>query len=400
MRRRSAAYRCAVLLIAVTAMVCAVKSHGDESSSPKTPRLHWEPVASGVDGEGRLVLSGLTPEQLTALQRRIDDDSSWDELLGLYVASSGVDAPAVAGKYAVELAQVTFRPHYPLAPGTAYRARLQLAALGAATSAATNTVVELEISGPMRSPPQRARVVAVSPAADVVPQNLLKFYLSFSQPMSRGGSYRHIRLERSDGSLVEAPFLELGEELWNESGTRFTLLLDPGRIKRGLRPHEEAGLALRVGADYALVVDAAWQDAQGQTLTESFRKEFHVIGPDRTQPQVERWKIFSPTTASEAPLQIAFDESLDEALAQRALAVRNADGDLVEGEFTFADDVGSVRFAPQTPWRAGAYRLEIDGSLEDLAGNSVGRAFETSYDPNGPPVTSTQRSFLSFVVGP
>ena len=37
------------------------------------------------------------------------------------------------------------------------------------------------------------------------------------------------------------PFLELEQELWSGDGRRFTLLFDPGRIKRGLKPREEQG---------------------------------------------------------------------------------------------------------------------------------------------------------------
>ena len=38
------------------------------------------------------------------------------------------------------------------------------------------------------------------------------------------------------GQAVADPFLELDEELWSTDGRRFTLLFDPGRIKRGLKP--------------------------------------------------------------------------------------------------------------------------------------------------------------------
>ena len=34
------------------------------------------------------------------------------------------------------------------------------------------------------------------------------------------------------------------------------------------------------------------------------------------------------------------------------------------------------RFIPDEPWKAGEYRLKVDRSLEDLAGNHIGRAFD------------------------
>ena len=46
--------------------------------------------------------------------------------------------------------------------------------------------------------------------------------------------------------------LEVGEELWDADQCRLTLFFDPGRIKRGLRPHLEAGPPLTEGEAYRL----------------------------------------------------------------------------------------------------------------------------------------------------
>src|SRR5262249_56091734 len=81
----------------------------------------------------------------------------------------------------------------------------------------------------------------VYPSRKELPENLLRFYFHFSAPMSRGDVYQYIRLLDAAGKPIEAPFLELEQELWDESGRRFTLLIDPGRIKRGLKPREEGG---------------------------------------------------------------------------------------------------------------------------------------------------------------
>jgi hypothetical protein len=58
-------------------------------------------------------------------------------------------------------------------------------------------------------------VSQVYPTAEVLPENLLKFYVHFSAPMSSGHIYDHIRLiGDSTGKEVELPFLEIDEELW------------------------------------------------------------------------------------------------------------------------------------------------------------------------------------------
>ncbi len=59
-------------------------------------------------------------------------------------------------------------------------------------------------------------------------RNQLKFYIHFSAPMSRGEAYRRIHLLDAEGQVLEAVFLELGEELWDPPMQRFTLLCDPG----------------------------------------------------------------------------------------------------------------------------------------------------------------------------
>src|SRR5262249_58737339 len=124
---------------------------------------------------------------------------------------------------------------------------------------------------------------SVYPSADVLPENLLKFYLHFSAPMSRGHSYDHIHLQDEAGKDVKLPFLEIDEELWDPTMTRLTLFIDPGRIKRGVRPLEEIGPALESGKSYTLVIDREWKDAAGNPLRDAFRKTFKV-GPTDREP--------------------------------------------------------------------------------------------------------------------
>ncbi len=122
-------------------------------------------------------------------------------------------------------------------------------------------------SHPIQPAQPTAKVAEVYPSSAELPENLLHFYLHFSAPMSRGEAYRHISLvNAATGKAVDSPFLELDEELWSSDGTRFTLVFDPGRIKRGIKPREELGPVLEAGKSYLLVVDRDWPDAQGRPL--------------------------------------------------------------------------------------------------------------------------------------
>jgi hypothetical protein len=54
-------------------------------------------------------------------------------------------------------------------------------------------------------------------------------------------------------------------------------------------------------------------------------------------------------------------------------------------------------FEPEKPWALGDHQLLIDATLEDLAGNSIGRLFEV-YLPSGRPADVDQFR-LPFTIG-
>jgi hypothetical protein len=278
------------------------------------------------------------------------------------------------GDYRIDSGRIVFEPRFPLKAGLAYRVNFDTSRLPGRKLPPARLAKVLKIPAAVAGPP--ARVVAVYPSRDVLPENQLKFYIQFSAPMGRGEAYRRVHLLKQDGSRVEDPFLELGEELWDPDGTRFTLFFDPGRIKRGLKPREEVGPSLEEGHSYTLVVDADWSDAAGRPLAAPFRKAFRVGSPDDSQPDAERWKISLPAAGTRDALVVLLDEPLDWAMLQRVIVVRDPQGNNLVGDVT--TDLQETRwsFVPSRDWAAGDYRLEVDVALEDLAGNSLERPFE------------------------
>src|SRR5207248_11128748 len=107
-----------------------------------------------------------------------------------------------------------------------------------------------------------------------------------------------------------------------------------------------------------------------------FRKSFTAGPPDDTQPDPKSWKLTAPASGGRAALEVNFPKALDHALLQRLLWVIDGDGRRVAGTVRVSDAETRWAFAPEKPWRAGRYRLVIDATLEDLAGNSVARSFE------------------------
>jgi hypothetical protein len=196
-------------------------------------------------------------------------DLRWPQILGITVsmpaaASAASRLPPMLGKYAVTHETVRFQPRFPLERGVEYRAVFRPPP---ASGTSDFPRIERTFVLPATSLPP-TRVVAIYPSSRELPENLLRFYLKFSAPMSQGKSYGYVRLRDETGSEIARPFLELPQELWSPDGTRLTLLFEPGRVKRGLVPRAEEGSILTAGRSYTLTIDANWPDAEGRPLKE------------------------------------------------------------------------------------------------------------------------------------
>lgn len=329
---------------------------------------------------GNIEVTGLSKAALAAPEKA----------LTVYVDRPGKrdGQPAVLGTHKADKGRVVFTPRFPLTPGLGYRVVVRDGA----------KPVEVVLSIPKEKKGPTAFIKAVYPTADKLPENQLKFYLHFSAPMKQSDSYRHIKLIGEKGKAVDLPFLELDEELWSPDGTRFTLFFDPGRIKRGLKPREEAGPALEEGKTYTLVIDRAWEDADGTPMKETFRKTFKVGAPDDTQPDVKTWKL-TPPKSGRAALRVTFPKPMEHALLHRLLWVVDGEGKRVAGTIAVSDRETAWAFTPAADWREGSYKLVADTRLEDLSGNSLGRPFEVDVLRKVERTIKTETVGLPFRVG-
>ena len=106
------------------------------------------------------------------------------------------------------------------------------------------------------------------------------------------------------------------------------------------------------------------------------RKSFDVLPPDDTPIDIGTWKIEPPASGTRDPLVVRFAEPLDRALLERMLSITDSAGQSVAGAIEIDEQETRWRFSPTEPWNAGDYQLVADTRLEDLAGNSIGRAFD------------------------
>lgn len=294
--------------------------------------------------------------------KAVEPSKGWAAVFQVYAGDG--DVPPALGAYRVDGGELLFQPRYPIT----VKSR-------AVFRAPSSAPVEVTFEG-ATVPRSSTRVEYVYPSTSLIPENQLKFYLTFSAPMSRGEAWRRIRLLDGNGARVELPFLEIDQELWDRENRRLTVLFDPGRIKRGLLPLAEEGPAIENGRQYTLVIDQDWHDATGAPLVEAFRKSFRVGPTDRTVPDPKNWQVIPPGAGG---LALDFPESMDWALLLRVIDVRGPDGP-VTGAVEIDREETRWRFTPDSPWKPGAYQLLIDDTLEDLAGNRVGRPFDRDLD--------------------
>ncbi len=287
--------------------------------------------------------------------------------LELFAEVGSADPPPVIGEQIDVDGVPGFKPKYPLAAGMSYRVRYL----------DPNGIFHRDaFSIPKATTLPSTHLEAIYPTTSLIPENQLKFYFQFSGPMGRGDAYQHVHLEDPEGERISLPFLELDQELWDPSGTRLTIFFDPGRVKRGLLPMEEAGVPVEEGKSYKLVVSSKWRDAEGLPLTESVTKAFRVTSPDREPPDVGSWILGAPTAGSRDPLDVQFPEPMDRGLLERVIEIETIGGKVVAGTVAIDRDETRWRFTPDEPWAAGRFNVAAAVYLEDLAGNSLERPFE------------------------
>jgi hypothetical protein len=296
----------------------------------------------------------------------------------VYAEGAGPGAP-MAGNYAIENGHIRFTPRFPLRAGVPYQVSFDRDCLfdapDADCRAGPGTDARFTIGADVLAP--AARVAMIEPRAQALPANLLRFYIHFTAPMAQiENIYDQVSLVRSDGSVVDSPFLNLSWNLWDDGQKRLTVLLDPGRIKRGVGPNLQAGPPLVEGETYTLRIGSGLRDALGRPLAATIDKTFTVVAPVRERLDPLGWTIAAPPSGSREPLRVVSPERLDSGNFARSIAIIGPDGLRVIGAAAFVPDTLEWRFIPKAAWLPGRYRIVVRGDIEDVSGNSVQSALD------------------------
>jgi hypothetical protein len=354
--------------------LCAVLT---ACSAPSAPRIDLDlsnPKTPAV------VVRGLSRGDLNALDRAALSREAWTSLLRVVVATDGKPAIVpVTGSYAVTDGTIRFTPIVPLEPGRAYLVVLDPAAAPRGVLDGTQ-VLSHTVTTPAAPRAAPVHVTDIYPSGSAVPANLLRMYVEFSGPMGARPGQDYIRLVDGEGKDIVDALLPLDTDLWNGDRTRFTILFDPGRVKRGILPNRRMGRPLRPGGTFSVLVARDWPDAHGQPLSDAFKKTYRVGPPREVGLSTRSWQLTAPPHNTRDALRVTFPFPLDRGLLQRALTILHVDA---TGERTIAGDViveaGETgwRFVPAEPWSTGDYVISVLPALEDPSGNRIGLAFET-----------------------
>ena len=288
-------------------------------------------------------------------------------------ASIGDDLPNVFGRYHVLEDGVRFIPHFPFERGLSYRASFDPRPL---SRPELSDVLTLEFSLPREQSPLPAEVKHILPSSDRLPENLLRFYVCFSNSMQRGRVRAEISLVGPDGEPAHDTLYRAPVELWDRSMRCLTVLLDPGRLKRGVGPHRELGPPLKSGQRYTLAIGSGMVDISGRPLRQSFYKPFFVTEAVREPIKIAHWKILPPATKSRQPLAIKFPKPLNWALLRQAITITPEDGAPILGRIAIDQDERQWSFTPTSPWVAGSYSVRVASCIEDVCGNGLVAAFD------------------------
>lgn len=277
-----------------------------------------------------------------------------------YLSTTMADTP-IAGTWTSD-SVLSFRPAVPLRNATNYRLML-------------GDLEYLQFTTPASvSSPKLQRIL---PDRDMVPSNLLKINLVFSEPMTESGGIEALSLfDLTDDKEIQNPFLSMSTELWNTTGDTLTVWIDPGRVKRDLIPNKTLGPVLVAGHCYEIRVSKQMRSANGAELEASFVQSFCASQPDRNSPIPEKWSVQAPSEKGQ-PLIVRFNESLNPSSILHYVSILDDQRNILPGYIDVSTKGDGFEFVPINGWKIGEYIVLIDSKLEDLAGNQLHRLFDS-----------------------
>jgi hypothetical protein len=338
-------------------------------------------------------IKDLDQEVLYTFCRYNNLQQDWRPVFPVFTKESQ-GAITIDGQYEVHPTAVSFTPRFPFASGVQHVALFDLGALSKnynevylPESPSGNLKLEFQSGSETKTTPV---VEVVYPTADRLPENLLKFHIVFNTPMTVGEVYNRVKLLDENGKEIEKAFLIVDQELWDNEMKTVTLMLDPGRIKRGLKANSQMGVPLMKNKRYTLTIAPGWKNINGDFTKDTYYKTFTCTAADRTQPDIGQWTLIKPVTVN-GSLILYTNENLNAVLLSDAIRVYDKSGNRMNGKVEVLENESTIAFQPDVQWMSGSYSISINPLLEDLAGNNLNRLFDE--DLETPTDTKLDRKF-------
>jgi len=276
----------------------------------------------------------------------------------------GMSKTPVLGDFESINGELIFKPLVPFTNGNVYEVYQNKMRMG-------EFIINAKTEAPVPT------ITAIYPSLDTIPENLLKMYFVFSEPMQEVQSaLDFIEVYNLTDDKPTTIFLELENELWNTDHTELTLWLDPGRIKTDLIPNRTKGLPIESGKEYKITIGNAWKSAQNNNLDREYVKHVYVTARDSEKVTIDNWSIIIPTQGTRDRLILDVREPLDAMLALETINILDAQNNTIEGDFKLAKKEQQIWFTPINPWKSDSYNVSVRSVLEDLAGNNLNHLFD------------------------
>lgn len=233
----------------------------------------------------------------------------------------------------------------------------------------------------IKTPPKSykpLKVEAIYPSSKILPSNILKWYIQFSNPISEVFVYNHIRFLNAVGDTIPRSILPLENALISDNGKLLTVWIEPGRQKRGLIPNTKLGPVFNKDGfnKYSLVVLKTLEDQNGVGMKKDFMHSFQTTIADRNKPTINSWNLIPPKINSTSSLIIDCNESLDYGSTLNNISILHNKENEIQGTWKLSDHETILEFTPIYPWKKGIYHIVFSPKIEDLAGNSLERLFD------------------------
>lgn len=269
----------------------------------------------------------------------------------------------VRGSFNLEGNTLSFAPDFPLLEDTEYVMM---------NNEDKKVIHRFSLPGNEKS---ELTVEAIYPSSDTLPENLLRMYIVFSQPMKTSGNLENINLLNDSGNTIEGAIFNNVYELWDATQKQLTIILDPARVKSDLVANKKLGRALKPGRFYHLKIDNV-QDIFGQKIQSVYTKSFYVSEADIISPDINDWLISPPKPDTQEELTLRFPDAIDRMSLLNKIRIRDQNGLSIDGNISVKNKEQIWTFKPAEPWIAGSYELMVNSRLEDPSGNNLNGLFD------------------------